>query len=324
MLQNATADVAVGTSRERTIACVLLGFTMVVWGGSFVAARALLAPANPADPALSPTVLAAVRFVIAGAMFAPILIARYIRNGNGQGTTRKLTARDLLWLVALGQLGITVYFWLQYTGVRMTSAGVASILVVGLIPIATAITAQARLNEPFRRVHIAALILGLAGVIVVTLQRDSGASFTVSRSFALGALALLGNAVAFAIYSTLVRGARERFDTLTLTSGTMISGAVGLTALAVVAGGWRAVGTLTTTQWGWILFLSLICSVAGYFLYNHALSVLEAGKAATWVYIEVPVALFLGALILAEPITLPSIAGGLIIAAAVVVVSRAK
>lgn len=309
---------------ERAFAYALLGFAVVVWGGSFVAARALLAPTGAADATLSPTVLAALRFVLASAIFVPILLYRQARMRGAAKPVRRLTRQDVLWLAGLGQIGMGVYFWLQYTGVRLTNAGIASILVVGLIPIATAFVARLRLGEALRPAHGAALALGLTGVIVVTLQRNGDAAFSVSGSFALGALALLANAAAFAIYSTLVRGARERFDALTLTAGTMMTGAVGLVALAAITGGWGAIGDLTSTQWAWVIFLSLICSVVAYFCYNKALSMLEAGRAATWVYLEPPVALILGALLLDETITLPSIAGGVIIAAAVWVISRAK
>ena len=61
-----------------------------------------------------------------------------------------------------------------------------------------------------------------------------------------------------------------------------------------------------------------------YFAYNRALSIIEAGRASTWVYLEPPVALVFGALLLGETITPGSLLGGLIIAAAVWYVSRAR
>lgn len=312
----------------RKLAYVLLGFTMVVWGGSFVAARALLAPTEPGAATLTPTVLAALRFVLATVLFAPPLLARWLKVRSTRRTatpTRRLNRGDLLRLLGLGQLGIAVYFWLQYTGVQLTNAGVASILVVGLIPIATSFVARLQLGEALRPAQGAALVLGLAGVAVVVVGRGGlGAGLTVSGKFAFGALALLGDTALFAIYSTLVRGFRQRFDALTVTAGTTAAGALGLVVLTAAAGGWRAIGALAAWQWLAVLYLALVCSVLAYFSYNRALAILEAGRASAWVYLEPPVALAFGALLLGERISAASILGGLIIAAAVWIVSRAR
>ena len=51
---------------------------------------------------------------------------------------REVAAGDLLRMGMLGQLMYSVYFWLHYIGLEQTSASVASILVVGLVPLATA------------------------------------------------------------------------------------------------------------------------------------------------------------------------------------------
>ena len=321
------AAAAAPAAPGRALAYALLGFAVIAWGGSFVAARALLAPVDPGAAKLTPTTLAALRFTLAALLFAPPLLARraHARRDHSAAATpaRRLGRGDLLRLFGLGQLGIAVYFWLQYTGVSLTNAGVASILVVGLIPIATALVARLQLHEALRPAHGLALVLGLAGVVVVGVQRNAGIQIGISRDFALGALCLIANAACFAVYSTVVRGFRARFDSLTLTAGTTAAGALGLLVLAALTGGWAAIGDLTGRQWLAVAYLALICSVLAYFFYNRALAILEAGRVAAWVYLEPPVALVLGALLLGETVTAPSIVGGLIIAASVWVISRA-
>jgi drug/metabolite transporter (DMT)-like permease len=320
----ATAQAATEIPARRALAYTLLGFTMIVWGGSFVAARALLAPTNPGDVTLTPTVLAALRFALASVLFAPPLLARWINARRNATPIPRLGRGDLLRLLGLGQVGISIYFWLQYTGVSLTNAGVSSILVVGLIPIATALVARRQLGEALRPAHGAALVLGLTGVVVVTMQRGAGVQFAASRDFVLGALCLVANAAFFAVYSTLVRGLRARFDALTMTAGTTTAGALGLILLAAATGGWQTIGTLSGRQWLAVIYLALVCSVLAYFCYNRALAILEAGRAATWVYLEPPVALILGTLLLGETISVASLIGGAIIATAVVVVSKVR
>jgi drug/metabolite transporter (DMT)-like permease len=303
-------------------AYVLLGITMVVWGGSFVAARALLASDDPSVTTLTPTVLAALRFVLASIFFVPPLLAR--RATKRSAVARKLGWRDRLLLVGMGQVGIAVYFWLQYTGVRLTNAGIASILVVGLIPIATSLVARLRLEESLRRNQIGGLLLGLLGVGIVVVQGGSVEGVAFSGAFLLGALCLVADAGLFAVYSTLVRHLRERFDALTLTAGTTASGAAGLTVLALATGGLGAIGGLSGWQWVAVIYLALICSVLAYFCYNRALATIEAGRASTWVYLEPPVALVFGALLLGESISVASVLGGLTILVSVWIVSRAR
>lgn len=313
---------AITPVQNRGIAYALLGLTMIVWGGSFVAARALLASDNTSTTVLTPLVLAALRFGLASIFFIPLLVVREWRERPRRSTARRMKLSDLLILAGLGQLGIAAYFWLQYTGVQLTNAGIASILVVGLIPMSTAFVARARLGEALRLGHGIALIVGLTGVGIIVIQRGSVESVSLSGSFTLGALCLVADAMLFAVYSTLVRNFRYRFDSLSLTAGTTAMGTFGLLVLALATGGLSAIGSLSGWQWIAVLYLSLICSVVGYFCYNRALASIEAGRASSWVYLEPPVALAFGALLLGERITVGSVIGGLIIAASVWIISR--
>jgi len=80
---------------------------------------------------------------------------------------------------------------------------------------------------------------------------------------------------------------------------------------------WRALGRLTAVQWLAIGYLAFVCSALSYFLYNYALSRLEASRAAVWLYLEPVVALTLGALLLGEGVAIQTVAGGLVILAGV-------
>ncbi|MDQ2714808.1 MAG: DMT family transporter, partial [Chloroflexota bacterium] len=127
-----TTPIKSGYSHLRVYAGIW--FTVGVWGTSFVAARFLLHPTSAGQVALSPTLLAALRFTIASLFFVVPLIRALVQ--------RQITYRDLLLMALLGQIGFSLYFWLQYTGVQKTNASVSSILVVGLIPIVTAFLAR--------------------------------------------------------------------------------------------------------------------------------------------------------------------------------------
>lgn len=283
----------------------LLLFAAVAWGASFVAARAVLsAPAGMVS--LSPLLLATVRFTLACGFFVPLLALRLARG-------ERVRRSDLLRLAVLGQLAISVYFFLQYTGVQLTNAGVASVLVVGGIPLATTAVAAVVLGERLGRRHTAALLAGALGVAVVAGQR--GLSVSASGGFIVGALCLALDAVCFAVYSTLTRQLRARYSSTLLTSVITLFGTAGLLAVAIFREDWRNLVALSSGQWGAIVYLALGCSVLAYLAYNHALASVPAGRAATWIYLETPVAVALGIVLLGETLTAATAVGATIILA---------
>lgn len=76
---------------------------------------------------------------------------------------------------------------------------------------------------------------------------------------------------------------------------------------------WNSIRLLGLWDWLSILYLSIICSGGGYFLWSFALSRIEAVRAAIWLYIE-PVAAFVGeALLLGVPPRLVTIVGEILV-----------
>lgn len=289
-----------------------VALAVVAWGGSFVAARLLLHPEGDRVP-LSPTALALFRFAIASAFFLAPLITALVR--------RTVSARDMLRMTILGQIAFPLYFWLQYTGVRETDAGLASILVVGLIPGATALLSRLTGQERIPFAVVAGLVLGFAGVAVMALQKPPS---TAKAGFVFGALCLVADAFAFAVYSVLSKRWVKNVAPLTLTAGTMVAGTAGLLAISFASPSvrWSDLSRLDAGRWTALLYLSLVCSIAAYFAYNWALSKLEATRVAVAIYAEPLVAVALGAFLLGERPTEMTLAGSIAIALSVVVVSR--
>ncbi len=297
---------------------LLLLFAATAWGASFVAARAVLA-APEGLTSLSPLLLATVRFAIASGVFAPVLVRQRLRQRLRRQSSR-VARSDLPVFALLGQLGISLYFFLQYTGVRLTNAGVASVLVVGGIPLATLAVSAAVLHEPLDWRKSLGLAGGAIGVFVVAAQR--GLTFAAGRGFLIGAACLVLDALCFAVYSTLVRRMRARYDPVTITAMTTLWGTAGLAAVAAVTEDWSTLGNLTPGQWGAVLYLSIACSVLAYLAYNSALARVAAARAATWIYLETPVAIVLGALLLDETVTLQTLAGAAMILLSLYLVER--
>ncbi len=274
------------TPASRFLTYAGVWFAVLAWGTSFVAARFLLHPEKAGQATLSPLVLAAARFSIASLFFV-VPLARALLH-------RQITRRDLLGMVVLGQLTFSLYFWLQYTGVQQTNASISSILVVGLIPVVTALLAQLLGKERLSWMTLGALLLGFVGVAFIVFQRPLSISLA---------------------------------SALVMTGGTMMSGAVGLVLLSLLdplSNQWSEVVQLDTVQWIALLFLSVVCSVIAYFAYNSALSKIEASRAAVYIYFEPVVAVLFGVTLLGEPLSWQVVVGALSIAGSVAIVNLIK
>ena len=311
------AGTTTGASSSKTLAQMGLLFTVLAWGSSFVAARILLSATRAGQTTLTPTTLAALRFGLASLFFV-IPLGRAI-------ALRRVSGGDLLRMAALGQITYATYFWFQYTGVQRTNASIASILVVGLAPLATAALAQALGQERLTFPSGVALFLGVVGVGLIVFQQ--GLRLRQNASFMLGAACLIENAVAFAVYSNLSKRWMRTVSPLVMTGGTMLSGALGLMALSLVVDGgrgWSRVPRLDTVQWLALLFLALCCSIMGYLVYNAALTRMDASRAAVYIYFEPVVAVVLGATLLRERLSIQAVAGAALIAVSVALLQRLR
>lgn len=300
--------------KARVLVYTGIWFAVIAWGISFIAARLLLHPQTPAQAFLSPTVLAALRFSLASLFFAIPLIKAIIK--------RQVSGRDLLLITLLGQIAFSLYFWLQYTGVQLTNASISSILVVGLIPVCTAFLSQFFGEERLRLTTLGAFLLGFLGVTIIVLQQQP--SVTLASGFLLGALCLMSNALAFAIYSNLSKRWMRHISPLVMTGGTMTSGALGLLLLSLfnpASNRWSEVARLDMLQWIALLFLAVVCSVLAYFAYNTALSKINASRAATYIYFEPVVTVILGVALLGELLSWQLIVGTAAIGASVALVN---
>jgi len=304
------------TNGSRYVAYAAVCLTVIAWGASFVVARSLL-QAGSHQVSLSPTALATLRFTIAS-LFLCVPLGMAIAR-------RELGFRDVLKLALLGQLAFPLYFWLQYTGIQKTNASIASILVVGLIPLASASLGPLMSEERFDRLRLLALLAGLAGTVVIVTQRPARVS--LASGFVFGALCLVSNAFAFALYGHLSKRLMYGIRPLVMTAGTMTAGTSGLLLLSLADPGASRlsdVTKLTGAQWAAVLYLALVCSLLAYFAYNFALSRIDASQAAVYLYFEPVVAVALSIPLLGERLTWQTVMGALLIAASVAAMTATR
>jgi len=293
------------SDHKGTIAAISVA---LIWGLSFVAARLILTT-------LSPVTLATTRFIIASIIYTPIII-REIPRGY------KPNKNELKDLCILGILSISIYFWLQYTGVQYAGAGISAVLVTGLIPVLTGVISSLLLREKFTLIRGIKIIIGLIGVTLIAIPKLIFGQ--IDWLFFLGVGCLIGDAVCWAMYSTLSRKLIQKTGKpLMVTAYTTVLGTIFLIPMSLL-GDWNAILKISLGQWIAVFYLALICSSVGYLLWNYALSRLETVKASVWLYLE-PIAAFIGEAILfgVFPSSLTLLGGACIIISAILI-SREK
>jgi drug/metabolite transporter (DMT)-like permease len=261
----------------RSIAVLLL--LAFVWGGSIPLTKLGLRD-------IPPLTLTALRFLIAAPCFLWLLRGR-----------RLPPPRACAAAAGLGLLGIGVGQVAQTLGVRLTYASVATV-VSSLIPVFVVALAAVRLRQPITAGQAGGLAAALAGVILVaggdpralaaslnSLGQGAASSAASPHTGLLGVGLVLVSTIAVALYYVFSVELIERYSVATIAALSSIAGAVALAPAAA----WElrhAAIRITPIGIGVVLYLSLLVTVAGLWIWFGALIRLPARIPAALQYLQ--------------------------------------
>ena len=267
---------------------------VLVWGGSFAAIKALV------DHGLHAPDIAIGRYLIAAPGFGIALAAA--------GWLPGLTRRDAVRLIVAGLFVVAVYHLTLNAGERTTTAGTASV-VIAVAP-AMALTMSVGLGlEAFSRRRAAGLAVAFAGVVVVIVL---GSGQRVSLDTVRGPLLVLLSAASFAAYNVLVKPLLGRFDAVAISAAASLVGTLALLPFGAAGTAGRLTG-LAVGDVLLVLYLGLVCTLAGYVLWTIALRRLDPSRAVAYLYGVPVVAVAVGAVTLGESVTAWLALGGLLV-----------
>ncbi|HQN03961.1 MAG TPA: DMT family transporter [Anaerolineaceae bacterium] len=254
--------------------------------------------ASGADPI---TVLF-LRFLTAAVLMFAILFVRKIPLPRG---------RTLFHLFLMGGLGYVGQSMCYFNALTMASASLVSLLLY-LYPVLVTVLSAIFLKDKITPVKLAALGLALAGAFLTIGFSSEGTP--------LGIILGLGAAVIYSVY--IVAGSRVMQNVQALPASAVIMASAGL-----VYGGLAAVrGTvLPSTPGGWlaILGIAVLCTVVAITTFMAGIVRIGPTNAATVSTLEPVVAVVLAGLLLNESLSPLKLAGGALILAAVVILTRA-
>ncbi|GGO03689.1 DMT family transporter [Saccharibacillus kuerlensis] len=285
-------------SPKKTLTMVL--FLVLVWGINWPLTKMAL-------PHTPPVLFSGIRTLIGGMILLPIALRR-------SGALRWKQNAGAYLLVAL--LNVIGYYGLQTVGIGYLPAGLFSTLVF-LQPILLGIFSRIWLGEELNRLKVAGLILGFAGVAVISLGGLEGHL----SPFGIG-LALL-SALCWALGTIYMKKQGARLDSVwTVTMQLLIGGA----ALLLLGSGtehWRDI------EWNTefiliLLFISIFVIAGGWMIYFLLIEAGEVSTVGAYTFLIPVLSNLFSIVLLGESATITLLIGLLMIAGSIMFVNRRK
>ncbi len=305
----ALAIVAGHAPAAPTRLALTLGFAAIylVWGSTYLGMRV-------AVETMPPFLMAGARFLIAGG----ILLAFTFVRGARWPTARQWRINAVIGtFLLLGGNGCIA--WAE----QFVPSGITALL-IGVQPLFFVLTEWAWPggSRP-TAVTSAALLLGFAGVAWLAAPWESAAAGGVDRA---GVFAVLVACVAWAIGSIYSRHARHGAEPFVASALQMLGGGAALTLVALLHGDFGHVqfGGITARSWWAFSYLIAFGSLVGFSTFVWLMKHSTPARVSTYAYVNPIVAVFLGWLILGEPVTGRTVAASVVIIAAVAIITVQK
>jgi drug/metabolite transporter (DMT)-like permease len=288
----------------------LLVVVFLIWSNSFIAARLLVGDDVPAAERLAP-----VGFVVA--RFAPVAlwcIGWFALVPGARRAAAALLAEHPVLVPALGLLNVWGYNLAFGEGHHRVPAGTAS-LITALNPVLTFVLATLLRQERPTWTRAAGLAVAFGGIYLVVVH---GAGREVGPAYVSDALILLAAPLSWALYTVLGKPLLVRHSPLHLTFLVLGLASLPTLPLAVAHPGFRAaVAAWSGVRFGAALFLSLGCTLLGFWLWYEAVKRLPATTAAAFVFLNPPLTLCFDWLWFGRAPALGLLGGGLVVLAGV-------
>jgi drug/metabolite transporter (DMT)-like permease len=287
--------------RRPTAADLMLIATVCLWSLNFTVTRYIL------THGFEPLAFASVRYAAAALVFC----------GLTYGLERSLAVRrrDIVLLVGAAILGISLNQIAFVYALHSTTASSAG-LIMGVLPICTALIAWAVGLEPLSRPFVVASAISFAGVALVAI--GSGGGLTANaRGYAL----VLVAAVTWAGFAVAIAPLMRTYSPFRISAFVLAVGCIPLvlTGLPQLAQQNFDVGTLV---WACIAFATLGSVVLTNVLWFTAIDRVGPSRATLYLNLQPFLGAIFALVLLSESMTLVQVGGGLLIGGGIVLARR--
>jgi drug/metabolite transporter (DMT)-like permease len=287
---------------ERTLAWTAFATVCVVWGTTYLGIRIAL-------ETIPPMLMAGMRFTIAGVIMLGIAKLR------GQAVPRD--ARTLLNLVLVGFLMVGVGNVAVVWSEQYVPSGMAALL-VATAPFWMALVEAFRTGGERLDVRSSlGMLIGFAGVAMLVTPKGAGGSW--GTMFVLGALAVQIGSLGWQLGSVHGKYNLRHVPLLSSAALQMLFGGI-IVGVGGLAAGEVSRLSFNPRTFGAFVYLTIFGSIIAYSAYVFALAHMRTTHSSLYAYVNPVVAVFLGWLILDEPLSWVSILAMVVILGGVALV----
>ena len=275
---------------------LMLIFVNVMWGLSFIFSKTALSEGMPV------MTLAFIRYLLTAAMMLPMCLKA--EKGVRLGKWAPLAFATTL-------LGITVYFFFEYSGLQRTTASAAS-LSLALVPMLTLLFRVAFLRDRISLLRWLAVALSLIGAYFAVVT-DNGEG----RGTLIGNLLMVCACLCWTGYILATPRLMESNSSLRVSTWQAVAAVITLAPFALMErDAWVPISPMA---WLSILALAAICSALCYVLYNEAIKTVDSLTVSLTINLNPVAACIGGALLLGETLAPMQLVGGVLIILSMVI-----
>lgn len=272
-----------------------MSITVIIWGLSFLSIKVTVSVLPIMTQALLRHIIASI------ALFAVIKIYK---------PDTKLRKEDIPMLLVAGLLGITIYFYLENSGVQRITAASAS-MIIGVVPILTIVADYIVFKEPLTKRKIFSVIISIIGVYFIV----GGTSNSSNNEFT-GYLFMLGAALSWVIYTIVTKSLLNKYTDLEIIYYQTIFATLTLVPFALIEKTtWSEVNAVIVLN---LLFLGIFCSAVATYFYVISIDKIGVSTCSLMMNLIPVVAVVASYFLLDEKVTFLQIAGGLAVIIAVI------
>ena len=294
-------------SQKYIYGCGYALLAVIIWSGNFVIASGFVDD-------LPPITLAALRWTTAALVFLPFVYKQILSEKEA----------ILAWkwpMLAASVTGITLFNTLVYVSARTTDT-LNIALFASATPIFVVFLSRLFLKERISALRALGLTIAVLGMLTIATRGDLDA--LLHMAFRMGDLWMLLAGLLWAVYSILVKKKPLGISPLSFLGTTFAIGLIPLVPAALLEQQYCAPWSVTPGIVSAILYVSLGASLAAFFLWNSAVTVIGPATSSLFQYF-LPVFSGMAAyLILGQPITIPHAIGFFLIMTGVVLATRSR
>ncbi len=287
----------------------LLATASLIWSAQGTAVKFL-------DRQMGPMAITFIPFYLTTLLFVPLLIHKRRSNPEAVRPTWSDWGKFVLAGIAgqvLAQLGMT---W----GISKSLASNGAVLNL-MIPVITAVLASVTLREKLSPLRLTSLVIGLGGVLLMSVQDLRQSSFSELKYLSGNGLILVG-CFGSAFYNTYCKGLLRRFQEIEILIFSYITASLASLPLLIWVEPfhWNVFATFDWKSWAGFVFLAILMYGVSMLLFFSALEHLDVTVASVSLYLVPIFGVLLAALLLGERLsTFAMVGSGVVLLATILI-----